>query len=426
QLHELENDEDAFEQIPSTEDAQTRLALAIFKTKTRMKPPKRNRDGSLQNLILTGASITKYIIDKLQLPATLDKDIQQHNTAQNDEKGQAHDDDDSDDILDRIAKRVLELQEQRELDKISLNQQQKQASGAPNAFQGALPTLPTAGFQQLSPYLSHIYPPMQPDDLQQRPSSKIQTQEQLQTQAQLQTTATLQNESQQNISPIQLASTSNSRPMDISEMLATIKQQEAVDKDTDADLAKLVQSYLRVDKASYNSLRYKDRSNFETELWKYKWLRQSAWKLQYVRGGQSTEEHTEFCDRLIQSLIALQSTLLVTLHTYMQQKTVGPHLLHAFKICLWATDDAQTIRESHNLSGPDKELISSGRQKPQQVLSKETRDNLNENDSKKLAESLDQLLKKLPIQYQNKAVGQYNNRQKKNAWWEKNRNKDNK
>ncbi|KAA6378798.1 MAG: hypothetical protein EZS28_025675, partial [Streblomastix strix] len=42
QLHELENDEDAFEQIPSTEDAQTRLALAIFKTKTRMKPPKRN------------------------------------------------------------------------------------------------------------------------------------------------------------------------------------------------------------------------------------------------------------------------------------------------------------------------------------------------------------------------------------------------
>ncbi|KAA6357484.1 MAG: hypothetical protein EZS28_046989 [Streblomastix strix] len=128
----------------------------------------------------------------------------------------------------------------------------------------------------------------------------------------------------------------------------------------DVDLGKLVQNYLRLEKVSYNSLRYKDRTNFETELLKYKWLRQTSWKLQYVKDGQSNEEHTEFCDRLIQSPIALQSTLLVTLHTYLQQTTVSTHLLHAFKISFQATSDAQSIRESHNLSETDKDLVFSG------------------------------------------------------------------
>ncbi|KAA6389274.1 MAG: hypothetical protein EZS28_015200 [Streblomastix strix] len=125
---------------------------------------------------MEGASITKYITEKLTQTAPVDNVIQKQNIAQYENKGEAHDDDDSDDIPDRIAMRVLEKQEYRELDKISLNQQQKQALGAPNAFQGALPTLPTAVFQQLSPYLSNNNPPMQPDDLQRKPLSANQIQ----------------------------------------------------------------------------------------------------------------------------------------------------------------------------------------------------------------------------------------------------------
>ncbi|KAA6395172.1 MAG: hypothetical protein EZS28_009298 [Streblomastix strix] len=85
-----------------------------------MKLPKRNRDRSFQNLIQTGASIATCISDKLSQPAPVANVTYVQEATQKEENVEAQDDYDSDDILDRIAKRVHELQEQRRLDKISL------------------------------------------------------------------------------------------------------------------------------------------------------------------------------------------------------------------------------------------------------------------------------------------------------------------
>ncbi|KAA6397304.1 MAG: hypothetical protein EZS28_007169 [Streblomastix strix] len=145
------------------------------------------------------------------------------------------------------------------------------------------------------------------------------------------------------------------------------------------------------------------------------WLRQSARKAQFIKPEQSFEEHTQYCDILVQSLIALQFTLLCTIYAYLWQKIVGMQLHLAFKISLWATDDAQSICELHNLLGSDKNIVSSGRQKASDVLNQESKDIIAVNDSKKIAENLDNLFKRTSNQLQFKNGSQHSNKQNINV-----------
>ncbi|KAA6382541.1 MAG: hypothetical protein EZS28_021931 [Streblomastix strix] len=90
--------------------------------------------------------------------------------------------------------------------------------------------------------------------------------------------------------------------------------------------------------------------------------------------------------------MAAQCALLSTIHDHLQNKPIVQNLLHILKLVYWATNDAQTIRDSHNLTPSDKHLIQ-GRVKFSEVLSKETRSQQDEQRNVELAENLTALLK---------------------------------
>jgi hypothetical protein len=58
-----------------------------------------------------------------------------------------------------------------------------------------------------------------------------------------------------------------------------MKDQEERDKEIESDMIKLLENTLRIEKGQLNPLRYRDRTNFEYELMKYKWVKTSVWKI---------------------------------------------------------------------------------------------------------------------------------------------------
>ncbi|KAA6349698.1 MAG: hypothetical protein EZS28_051922, partial [Streblomastix strix] len=265
------------------------------------------------------------------------------------------------DLIIRIAQRVIEIQRTQDNKNDPTLAHNFQASQMIPSSEPTLPTLATNSKSELPSMLGKIYPPIYRNELQ--PSTVVQI-------TQTATSRHLQ------------------RPQEFAEILELLKVQEQTDKETDLDFSRLIQTHKTVDKQIFNSLRYRYRSNFETELWKFKLLRKNAWKLQFIKQKQSSEEQIQYCDRLIQSLAALQSTLLCTIQAYMQQKNAGMQQFHAYKIHLWANDDAQSVREQCNLSGSDKDIVSFGRQKASEVLCQKTEDIIVINEPKKIAENL--------------------------------------
>ncbi|KAA6377576.1 MAG: hypothetical protein EZS28_026898 [Streblomastix strix] len=183
------------------------------------------------------------------------------------------------------------------------------------------------------------------------------------------------------------------RPAEFQEQLEIIRAQELVDRETDQDMTRLLVHNLHIEKSNFNPIRYRQRSDFESELGKIHWLKQNVWKTLIIK-GQSEGEHSEYCGRLLQTLMAAQCALLSTIHDHLQNKPVGQNLLHILKLVYWATDDAQTIRDSHNLPSSDKHLIQ-GRVKSSEVLSEETRSQQDEQRNVELAENLTALLKQV-------------------------------
>ncbi|KAA6396447.1 MAG: hypothetical protein EZS28_008033 [Streblomastix strix] len=183
------------------------------------------------------------------------------------------------------------------------------------------------------------------------------------------------------------------RPAEFLQQLAEIRAQEESDKETDADMTRLLVYNLHIEKSQFNPVRYKQRNDFQAELGKIHWLKQNVWKTIVVK-GQSEGEHSEFCNRLLQTLMATQCALLATIHNHLQNKPIGNNLFHILKLVYWATDDAQTIREGHNLPKEDKHLIE-GRVRSSEVLSEETKSQLEEQRNVELAENFTTLLKSM-------------------------------
>ncbi|KAA6388397.1 MAG: hypothetical protein EZS28_016076 [Streblomastix strix] len=183
------------------------------------------------------------------------------------------------------------------------------------------------------------------------------------------------------------------RPQEFLQQLAEICAQEQSDRETDADITRLLVYNLHIEKNQFNPVRYKQRNNFYAELGKVHWLKQNVWKTVVIK-RQSKGEHYEFCNRLLKTLMAMQCTLLATIHNHLQNKPIGNNLFHILKLVNQATDDAQIIKEGRYLPKEDKHLIE-GLIKSSEVLFEETKSQLEEQENVKLAENFTTLLKSM-------------------------------
>ncbi|KAA6368364.1 MAG: hypothetical protein EZS28_036109, partial [Streblomastix strix] len=145
-------------------------------------------------------------------------------------------------------------------------------------------------------------------------------------------------------------------PPELERRLELIKKKEATDLLIDSSMTKLLADFMQVEKGSFNPLKNRSRPDFEAELVKYKWMKQSVWKTAETK-QKSDEEHSEQYASLMETLMAAQGTTLNAIHSYLGNELIGELLLHIYKLLICATDDSQKIREKINVHGSDKDIV---------------------------------------------------------------------
>ncbi|KAA6382542.1 MAG: hypothetical protein EZS28_021932 [Streblomastix strix] len=66
------------------------------------------------------------------------------------------------------------------------------------------------------------------------------------------------------------------RPAEFQEQLEIIRAQELADRETDQDMTRLLVHNLHIEKSNFNPIKYRQRSDFESELGKIHWLKQNV------------------------------------------------------------------------------------------------------------------------------------------------------
>ncbi|KAA6364304.1 MAG: hypothetical protein EZS28_040170, partial [Streblomastix strix] len=117
-------------------------------------------------------------------------------------------------------------------------------------------------------------------------------------------------------------------------------------------MTKLLADFMQVEKGSINPLKSRSRPDFEAELVKYKWLKQSVWKTAETQ-QKSDEEHSEQYARLMETHMTAQGMTLNAIHSYLGNEPIGELLLHIYKLLIYATYDSQKIREKINVHSND-------------------------------------------------------------------------
>ncbi|KAA6360104.1 MAG: hypothetical protein EZS28_044369, partial [Streblomastix strix] len=150
--------------------------------------------------------------------------------------------------------------------------------------------------------------------------------------------------------------------------------------------------------SSFNPLKNRSRPDFEAELVKYKWMKQSVWKTAETK-QKSDDEHSELYAKLMKTLIAAQGTTLNAIHSYLGNEPIGLLLLHIYKLLIWATDDGQKIKQKITVHNSDKDIVD-GVTSPQDVRSDDSKKRIEEKYKAKLLENVQSLIMLITQQQQ--------------------------
>ncbi|KAA6365944.1 MAG: hypothetical protein EZS28_038526, partial [Streblomastix strix] len=80
-----------------------------------------------------------------------------------------------------------------------------------------------------------------------------------------------------------VSSVHQTKPPEFQQQLAEIRAKEERDKETDADMTRLLVQDLNIEKSQFNPVRYKQRNDFKAELGKVHQLKQNVWKTVVIK-----------------------------------------------------------------------------------------------------------------------------------------------